>query len=149
MKMTKQQYNEYIESRKPPSKLGRNIVAAFLVGGAISAIGEGFVRLYVHFGMETANAQTMTAITLIFIGALLTGLKVYDKLARVGKAGAVVPITGFANAVVSPAMEFKSEGHVAGLAAKLFSIAGPVLVYGTIAATVYGVVYLLWQTVRG
>ena len=144
MQMTNQEYSAYIDQMAPKSKLWGNLLRAFLVGGAICAIGEGFIRLYIHLGAETQNARTATAITLIFLGAILTGLKVYDKLAQVGKAGSLVPITGFSNAVVSPAMEFKSEGHVAGLAAKLFSIAGPVLVFGSLTAMAYGVVYALF-----
>ena len=143
MNMTKQQYSAYIDQMAPKSKLWGNLVRAFLMGGLICAIGEGFIRVFVRFGAEMQTAQTATAITLIFLGALLTGLGLYDKLAQVGKAGALVPITGFSNAMVSPAMEFKSEGHVAGLAAKLFSIAGPVLVFGALAAMAYGVVYAL------
>jgi len=143
MKMTNQQYSVYIDRISPKSKLWRNMCSAFLVGGLICAIGQGIIGLYIHLGMEQENAYTASAITLIVLAALLTGLKVYDNIARVGKAGALVPITGFSNAVVSPAMEFKSEGHVMGLSAKLFSIAGPVLVYGTLAATAYGVIYAL------
>ncbi|MCL2587890.1 MAG: SpoVA/SpoVAEb family sporulation membrane protein [Oscillospiraceae bacterium] len=143
MNMTKQQYSAYIDAMAPQSKLWSNMLRAFLVGGFICVIGEGFTRVYIHLGAEAENAQVATAITLIFLGALLTGLKVYDKLAQVGKAGSLVPITGFSNAVVSPAMEFKSEGHIMGTAAKLFSIAGPVLVFGSLAAMVYGVIYAL------
>ncbi|MCL2827665.1 MAG: SpoVA/SpoVAEb family sporulation membrane protein [Oscillospiraceae bacterium] len=143
MKMTNQQYSTYIDRMSPKSKLWKNMLCAFLVGGIICTVGEGFIRLFIHLGMEVDNARTMGAITLIFLGALLTGLKVYDNIARIGKAGALVPITGFSNAVVSPAMEFKSEGHVMGLSAKMFSIAGPVLVFGTLAATAYGAIYLL------
>lgn len=142
-KMTNQQYSDYIDQMVPKSNLWGNVVRAFLVGGLICAIGEGMIRGYVWYGMELENARTMTAITLIFLGALLTGLGVYDKLAQVGKAGSLVPITGFSNAVVSPAMEFKSEGHIVGTAAKLFTIAGPVLVFGVLAAMVYGVVFAL------
>jgi len=145
MNMTKQQYSAYVDQMSPKSKIWGNLVRAFLVGGTICAIGEGFIRLFVHLGAELQNARTATAITLIFLGALFTGLGLYDKLAQIGKAGALVPITGFSNAVVSPAMEFKSEGHVAGLAAKLFSIAGPVLVFGVLAATAYGVLYALFR----
>jgi len=144
MHMTNEQYSAYIHQMAPKSKLWSNLVRAFLVGGLICAIGEGFIRLYVHLGAELQNARTGGAITLIFLGALLTGLGVYDKITQVGKAGSLVPITGFSNAVVSPAMEFKSEGHVAGLAAKLFSIAGPVLVFGALTAMAYGVVYALF-----
>jgi len=143
--MTNQQYSLYVDSLSPKSNLWSNLLRAFLVGGIICAIGEGFIQGYAHFGMDVKDARTMAAITLIFLGALLTGLKVYDKLAQIGKAGALVPITGFSNAVVSPAMEFKSEGHVLGLSAKLFSIAGPVLVFGTLATTVYGVIYVIWK----
>ena len=145
MNMTKQQYGDYIDRLSPKSKLWGNMMRAFLVGGAICAVGEGIIQAYVRLGAEMDNARTAAAITLIFLGALLTGLKVYDKLAQIGKAGALVPITGFSNAVASPAMEFKSEGHVMGTAAKLFSVAGPVLVFGTLAAVVYGVVYALFQ----
>jgi len=145
MKMTNQQYSAYVDQMAPKSKLWSNLIRAFLVGGFICAIGQGFIHLYVRLGAEMQNAQTATAVTLIFLGALLTGLNVYDKIAQVGKAGSLVPITGFSNAVVSPAMEFKSEGHVAGLAAKLFSIAGPVLVFGSLAAMAYGVVYALFR----
>ena len=145
MKMTNQQYSAYIDQMAPKSNLWGNLLRAFLVGGFICVIGQGFLQLYVRLGAEMQNAQTATAITLIFLGALLTGLNVYDKIAQVGKAGALVPITGFSNAVVSPAMEFKSEGHVVGTAAKLFSIAGPVLVFGSIAAMAYGLIYALFR----
>ena len=143
MKMTKQEYGAYIDRMAPKSKLFGNMLRAFLMGGFICAVGQGFITLFVHYGMELQNARVAGAIALIFLGALFTGLKVYDKLAQLGKAGSLIPITGFSNAVVSPAMEFKAEGHVMGLSAKLFSIAGPVLVFGTLAATVYGVVYAL------
>jgi len=143
--MTHQQYGAYIDSMSPKSKLWRNMLRAFLVGGLICVIGEGFVQGYAHFGMDVKDAKTAASITLIFLGALLTGLNVYDKLAQIGKAGALVPITGFSNAVVSPAMEFKSEGYVLGVSAKMFSIAGPVLVYGTLAAFFYGIIYAIWK----
>jgi len=145
MNMTKQQYSAYIDQMAPKSKLFGNTLRAFLMGGFICAVGQGITLLYIRLGAELENAQTGAAITLIFLGALLTGLKVYDDIASVGKAGALVPITGFSNAVVSPAMEFKSEGHVVGTAAKLFSIAGPVLVFGTIAAMAYGLIYALFK----
>ena len=147
--MTHQQYGDYIDSMSPKSKLWSNMFRAFLVGGLICVIGEGFIQGYAHFGMDVKDAKTAASITLIFLGALFTGLNMYDKLAQIGKAGALVPITGFSNAVVSPAMEFKSEGHIAGLSAKLFSIAGPVLVFGTLAATVYGVVFALFRFATG
>lgn len=143
MNMSNQEYDRYIKEISPPSKHGENFFRAFLMGGLICALGEGILRLYIHLGMERENAFIALAITLIFFGALLTGLGVYDKLAQIGKAGALVPITGFSNAVTSPAIEFKQEGYVLGLCAKLFSIAGPVLVYGTIASTLFGIAYLM------
>ena len=145
MNMTKQQYSAYIDQMAPKSKLFGNMLRAFMMGGFICAVGQGITMLYLRLGAEMENAQTATVITLIFLGALLTGLKVYDNIASVGKAGALVPITGFSNAVVSPAMEFKSEGQVVGTAAKLFSIAGPVLVFGSIAAMAYGLIYALFR----
>ena len=143
MQMTKQQYDAYIQRMSPKSKTWGNLLRAFLMGGFICTVGQGFIQVFVHYGMELKNARIAAAIALIFLGALLTGLKVYDKIAQLGKAGSLIPITGFSNAVVSPAMEFKAEGHVMGLSAKLFSIAGPVLVFGTLAATAYGVIYAL------
>jgi len=143
--MTHRQYGDYIDSMSPKSKVWRNMFQAFFVGGLICAIGEGFVQGYAHFGMDVKDAQTAAAITLIFLAALLTGLNVYDKFAQWGKAGALVPITGFSNAVVSPAMEFKSEGYVLGVSAKMFSIAGPVLVFGVLTSVLYGVIYAVWR----
>ena len=144
MKMTNEQYSTYVDTLVPPSKTAMNTLRAFIVGGFICALGEGISRALIHFGVETQNAYVWVAISLIFLAALATGLGFYDKLAQIGKAGTLVPITGFSNAVVSPAMEFKSEGYVTGLSAKLFSIAGPVLVFGTIAAMIYGVIYALF-----
>ena len=118
----------------------RNIPLAFLIGGLICTLGQGLTQWYLSMGMEKDVASAWTSVTLVGLSALLTGLKVYDNIAKFGGAGTLVPITGFANAVVSPAMEFKSEGLVLGLGAKMFIIAGPVIVYGVTAAAVYGVI---------
>ena len=142
-KMSNADYAKYIETISPKSKIGMNLIRAFFVGGAISGFGEGLFLLFCHFGAEVETARGIVIVALIFLGAGLTCLGVYDKLTNFGKAGALVPITGFANAVVSPAMEYKAEGHIAGIGAKMFSVAGPVLVYGALAAMLYGLVLAL------
>lgn len=126
----------------PKSKLFVNCIKAFLIGGAICTIGQGFTDLYAMLGAAEKDSKTLCSVTLIFIGILLTAIGVYDKIAKHGGAGTLVPITGFANAVSSPAIEFKSEGYIAGLGAKLFIIAGPVIVYGVSASIIYG--FVLW-----
>ena len=126
----------------PNSRVVINCVKAFLIGGAICTIGQGFTDLYAMLGAAEKDSKTLCSVTLIFIGILLTAIGVYDKIAKHGGAGTLVPITGFANAVSSPAIEFKSEGYIAGLGAKLFIIAGPVIVYGVSASIIYG--FVLW-----
>ena len=123
--------------------MGKNIVWAFLVGGAICTIGQGLLNLYQSYGLDKEQAGTAVSVTLIFAAALLTGLGLFDKLAKHAGAGTLVPITGFANAMVSPALEFKSEGLVTGTAAKLFTVAGPVLVFGMSASVIYGLILCL------
>lgn len=145
MKMTVQQYSDYVEKKTPNSKMGINLLKSFLMGGAISTLGHIINNVYIHFGAVKDTAAGFTSITLIFLGALLTGLGIYDNLAEIGCAGTLIPITGFANSVVAPAMEFKSEGHVAGISVKLFTISGPVILFGAMTATVYGVVYCLFR----
>jgi len=142
-KMTPKEYSTYIDKKSPNSQMGTNSLRAFLMGGAICTIGQGIMNLYQYFGAEKETAAAFTSITLIFLGALLTGLGIYDKLTDIGLVGAVIPITGFSNSVVAPAMEFKSEGYVTGTSAKLFTIAGPVLVFGVTAATFYGVLFFI------
>ncbi len=115
---------------------------AFCVGGIICTIGQGLLNMYKAFGLTTVDASASVSITLIFVGALLTGLKVYDNIAKHAGAGSLVPITGFANSIVAPALEFKSEGFVLGMSAKMFTIAGPVLVFGISSSIVYGLI--LW-----
>ena len=142
--MTNQEYRKYVARRCPPSPLGRDMFRAFLSGGLICALGQGILALWSLAGLEEENAAGATSVTLIFLGVLLTGLGVYDRLAKFCGAGTLVPITGFANSIASPALEFKSEGFVAGMAAKMFVIAGPVLVYGLSASVVYGVVLVIF-----
>ena len=142
-KMTNEQYAEYVKRKSPPSPLWGDLLKAFLIGGAICVIGELVTQLWLYAGLERADASTACSRTLVFLGALLTGLGVYDDIAKFGGAGTLVPITGFANAVVSPALEFKSEGFVTGTAAKMFIIAGPVIVFGVSASIVYGLVLCL------
>ena len=143
MDMTDRDYGKLVNERSKPSPLGKNILWAFLVGGGICTIGQGLTNLYQSYGLDKDQAGTATSVTLIFAAALLTGLGVFDKIAKRAGAGTLVPITGFANAVVSPALEFKSEGLVMGVAAKMFVIAGPVLVFGISASVLYGLILLL------
>ena len=145
VKMTNQDYGKLVDERAKPSPMGKNILWAFLVGGSICAIGQGLSNLYQNWGLDKEQAGTATSITLIFVAALLTGLGWFDNLAKYAGAGTLVPITGFANAMVSPALEFKSEGLVTGTAVKLFTVAGPVLVFGISASVVYGLILCLLQ----
>ena len=139
--MTKEKYAQLVKKRSHDSALGLDCVKAFLIGGMICMIGQGILELYRYLGAGEDNAKTLTSVTLIFLGVLLTALHRYERLAKHGGAGTLVPITGFANAMSAPAIEFKAEGLITGLAAKMFIIAGPVLVYGTAAAVLYGVIY--------
>ena len=143
MRMTNQDYGKLVNERSKPSPMGRNMVWAFLVGGLICTAGQGLTQLYQSYGLDQDQAGTATSVTLIFAAALLTGLGVFDKLAKRAGAGTLVPITGFANAMVSPALEFKSEGLITGTAAKLFTVAGPVLVFGISSSVIYGLILCL------
>ncbi len=140
MKLTKEEYAEMLSSQSPPSNLLLDMVWAFVVGGLICTIGQAISEFYKSRGLDQTAVSAATAITLVFLGGLLTALHLYDKIAKKAGAGTLVPITGFSNAIVSPAMEFKSEGFVLGLGAKLFAIAGPVLVYGISASVIYGLI---------
>ena len=146
MSMTNQDYGKLVNQRSKPSPMGKNILWAFLVGGAICTIGQGLTNLYQSYGLDKDQAGTATSVTLIFAAALLTGLGVFDKIAKRAGAGTLVPITGFANAMVSPALEVKSEGVVTGTAAKLFTVAGPVLVFGISASVIYGLILCLLKS---
>ena len=143
MEMSPQEYQQYVKRKSPKSPLLKDTALAFLVGGAICALGQLIQNGYVSLGLERVDAGTATSVTLVFLSALFTGLNLYNSLARYAGAGTLVPITGFANAVVSPAIDFKSEGFVTGMAAKMFTVAGPVIVFGTLASAVYGVVLML------
>ena len=140
--ISSKEYNKIVTKNSPKSKLFVNCIKAFLIGGTICLIGQGLTDLYAMLGATEKDSKTLCSVTLIFIGILLTAIGVYDKIAKHGGAGTLVPITGFANAVSSPAIEFKSEGYIAGLGAKLFIIAGPVIVYGVTASIIYG--FILW-----
>ncbi len=142
MTVTKKEYKTMAEKASPGTTYGKNMLMAFLFGGGICAIGQGFQNLYLSLGLSEEGAMTFESVTLVALSALLTALRVYDNLAKYGGAGTLVPITGFANSIVAPAMEFKSEGYVIGIGSKMFMIAGPVLVYSTTASVIYGLI--LW-----
>ena len=145
MNLTNQDYGKLVNERSRPSPMGKNLVWAFAVGGAICTAGQALSNLYQSWGLDQEQAGTAVSVTLIFAAALLTGLGCFDKLAKRAGAGILVPITGFANAMVSPALEFKSEGLITGTAAKLFVVAGPVLVFGISASIFYGLILCLLQ----
>ena len=147
MELSNQEYQEYVEQLSEKSPLLKDMVLAFLIGGAICVVGQLVQNGWSAAGLDKTNAGTMTSVTMVFLSALLTGLNLYNKLARYGGAGTLVPITGFANAVVSPAIDFKSEGIITGMAAKMFIIAGPVIVYGVVSSVVYGIILVLLQSV--
>lgn len=142
MPITKQEYAEMTKTKSPKSPIIKDCILAFLVGGAICTIGQIIQNIYISYGLDKLDASSATSITLIFLGALFTGLKIYDNLAKHAGAGTLVPITGFANSIVAPALEYKSEGLILGMSAKMFTIAGPVLVFGISASIIYGII--LW-----
>lgn len=141
--MTKKEYGRYVQSLAPKSPIWKDMFNAFWTGGLICTLGQLILNGWKAAGLEANDAGTATAISLIFLSAVLTAMSVYNCIAKLAGAGTIVPITGFANSVVSPAMEFRSEGLVTGMAAKMFTIAGPVIVYGTVASVVYGLIYWL------
>lgn len=143
MEMSKQEYQKFVQARAKSSPLVKDCVLAFVIGGGICAVGQAIMDGFMGLGLEKTDAGTATTISLVFLSALLTGLNLYNKLGRYGGAGTLVPVTGFANAVVSPAIDFKSEGMVTGMAAKMFTVAGPVIVFGVAASVVYGVILML------
>lgn len=141
--MSKEEYGAYVKRLEPPSETGKHVVLAFLTGGAICALAQLVMKGWGAAGLDEEMAGTMTSVSMIFLGALLTGLSVFDDIARFAGAGTLVPITGFANSVVAPAMEFRSEGLILGVSGKLFTIAGPVLVFGISASVLYGLILVL------
>ena len=146
--MDKKTYKKYTEARAPKSPTAKNCVWAFLVGGAICCVAEGLNTLYTtYLKMAPADAGTLTSVTLVFIAVLLTGLGIFDNIAKHAGAGTLVPITGFANAVASPAIDSKGEGTILGVGAKLFTVAGPVILYGIFSGAVYGVIYWVYTLI--
>jgi stage V sporulation protein AC len=141
--VTPEKYKALAQQYTPKPTIAKNIVRAFVVGGIICAIGQVVINFFVSVGLNRVEASTAATATMIFLGALLTGLGIYDEIGKFGGAGSIVPVTGFANSIVAPAMEFKREGYVLGVGAKLFTVAGPVLVYGIATSIVVGLVYFI------
>ena len=144
MNMSPKDYNRYVARLAIKSPLGKALLNSFLIGGLICVIGQLSLNGYTALDLSEQDAAAATSVSLVFLSAVLTGLSVYDDLAKIAGAGTLVPITGFANAVVSPAIEFKAEGFITGMAAKMFIIAGPVIVYGTVASVLYGVILVIF-----
>ena len=144
MNMTPKEYNRYVARLAKKSPLGKDLLNSFLIGGLICVVGQLILNGYTALELSEQDAAAATSVSLMFLSAVLTGLSLYDDLAKIAGAGTLVPITGFANAVVSPAIEFKAEGFVTGMAAKMFIIAGPVIVYGTVASVLYGVILVIF-----
>jgi stage V sporulation protein AC len=140
MNVTKEEYKQMADKASPGSTYGKNLFFAFVIGGAICTLGQFLVNLFLQYGNELKDARAWTSIALIGLSAILTALNVYDNIAKYAGAGTIVPITGFANSIVSPAMEFKSEGYIIGMGGKMFVIAGPVLVYSATASIIYGLI---------
>ena len=143
MEISKQDYQKYVQDRAKSSPIVKNCALAFLFGGGICVLGQAIMDGWTALGLEKTDAGTATSICLVFLSVLLTGLNLYNKIGRYGGAGTLVPITGFANAVASPAIDFKSEGLITGMAAKMFTVAGPVIVFGVAASVIYGVILML------
>lgn len=142
--MTEKEYGKLVDDIAPKSPIFKDCALAFLVGGLICTLGQVFLNLYTAWGLDKTDAGTATSMTLVALSALFTGLSLYDNLAKFAGAGTLVPITGFANSIAAPAVEFKTEGFILGVGAKMFTIAGPVIVYGVSASVVYGFIY--WIT---
>lgn len=143
MDMSNKDYDKFVQARAAKSPLLKDCLFAFVIGGAICVLGQAIMDGFTALGLEKTDAGTATSISLVALSALLTGLNLYNKLGRFGGAGTLVPITGFANAVVSPAIDFKTEGFITGMAAKMFTVAGPVIVFGVTASMIYGVILML------
>ena len=141
--MTEKEYGKLVKQLSPKSPIWKDCLGAFVIGGLICVLGQVFMNVYASLGLDKTDAGTATSISLIFLSALLTGLSLYDNIAKFAGAGTLVPITGFANSIAAPAVEFKTEGFILGVGAKMFTIAGPVIVYGISAGVVYGIIYWL------
>ena len=150
MDIGKQNYKKYANAHAPSSPMLKNCARAFLIGGAICCLGQALIYLYKDvLGMPQKDAGTLCSVTLIFIAALLSGLGLFERIAKRAGGGTLVPITGFANSVVSPAIDAKSEGLILGVGAKIFTVAGPVLLYGTLAGAVWGIIYFITKALMG
>lgn len=145
MEITPQEYTQLVKQKAKKSPIIKNTVLAFVIGGLICVVGQLIMDGWAAAGLNKEDVGTATSCSLVFLSALFTGLNLYNKLAKYGGAGTLVPITGFANAVVSPAIDFKSEGFITGMAAKMFLVAGPVIVFGTLASVIYGVILMLFK----
>ncbi len=141
IKEVKQDYQQIVDKHSPKNKVFINSIKAFFIGGIICSIGQLLIDLYLFLGLSFYESTTLATDSLIFISFVLTAFNVYDDIGKIGGAGALVPITGFANSMVSAGMEYKKEGYIYGLGAKLFTIAGPVIVFGTIASVIIGIIY--------
>lgn len=147
--MTEKEYDALVKEMMPASPIWKDCANAFWIGGLICVIGQFFINRYASLGLDKEMAGTAASMTLVALSALLTGLSLYDNIAKHAGAGTLVPITGFANSIAAPAVEFRTEGMILGTAAKMFTIAGPVIVYGLSASVVYGFVYWIIQMVMG
>lgn len=147
MRISNKQYDEMVKKASPNSPIVLDCIKAFLIGGAICCFGQLLFYIFRKSGMSLDESRSLVSIALIIITAILTGIGVFDKIAKHAGAGTIVPITGFANSVVSPAMEFKSEGFIMGTGASIFKVAGPVILYGTTAASLYGLIYFVVEKV--
>ena len=142
--MKEREYGRLVSEMSPKSPMGRDCLNAFWIGGLICTLGQVFMNWYASMGIEKTDAGTAASMSLVVLSALLTGLSIYDDIAKVAGAGTLVPITGFANSIAAPAVEFKTEGMVLGVGGKMFQIAGPVIVYGVSASVVYDFIYWIW-----
>ena len=147
--MTEKQYAQLVKELAPKSPIKKDCLNAFWIGGLICTLGQVFINFYTYLGLEKDMAGTAASMSLVVLSALLTGLSLYDDIAKHAGAGTLVPITGFANAIAAPAVEFQTEGFILGVGAKMFTIAGPVIVYGVSASVVYGLIYWLCTMVAG
>lgn len=141
-------YNAYVKDMTPKYSLGKNMIKAFLVGGLICVIGQGFIHFYISRGADMELAKSYNTLTLVFLAVLFTGVGLYQKLAKFGGAGTLVPITGFANSVAAPAIEYKKEGQIFGIGCKIFTIAGPVILYGIFSTWILGFIYYILKLLK-
>lgn len=143
--MSNKEYDMYVKKKTPNSRTWKNCLFAFFIGGSICVIGQLLLNFYCYLGIDTQTSYTLITVTMVFAGTFLTGLNIYPKIAKYAGAGTLVPVTGFANAVAAPAIEAKTEGFITGVGAKIFTIAGPVILYGTIASVISGIIYFFMK----